>query len=127
MQVVFLLLLLGPHVGPDDELLDGEVEDQRPDRGVEHGAGQQLVGQVDGEEVGLAGSVQPAEGGETTVHCDIRPWPLSDCYAACIIHSMFPLLKYGGGADGSWADSAVASTIQDLSACCLACSLRVCV
>lgn len=53
------LLLLCPEVGLDDKPVHGEVEHQGSRGGVEDGAGQQLVSQVDGEEVGLTGSVQP--------------------------------------------------------------------
>lgn len=53
------LLLLCPEVGLDDEPVHGEVEHQGPRGGIEDGTGQQLVSQVDGEEVGLTGSVQP--------------------------------------------------------------------
>lgn len=55
------LLLLRPEVRFDDQAVHGKVNHQGPHGGVEHGAGQQLVRQVDGEEVGLAGPVQPGD------------------------------------------------------------------
>ena len=51
------LLLLSPEVGFDDQAVQGEVQHERPHSGVEHGTGQQLVRQVNGEEVGLTGPV----------------------------------------------------------------------
>lgn len=69
-----LLFLLSQHVGPNNELLDGEVENQRSDRGVEHGARQELVSQVNRKEISLAGSVQSANGRTSSL---LTPeWPL---------------------------------------------------
>lgn len=51
------LLLLSPEVGSDDQAVQGEVHHERPHGGIEHGTGQQLVCQVDGEEVGLTGPI----------------------------------------------------------------------
>ena len=51
------LLLLSPEVGSDDQAVQSEVEHEGPHGGVEHGAGEQLVRQVNGEEVGLTGPV----------------------------------------------------------------------
>lgn len=53
----FLLFLLSPHVGPNNKLLDGEVENQWSNCGVKYSAGQELVGQVNREEIRLARSV----------------------------------------------------------------------
>lgn len=58
-----LLFLLRSHVGLNNEPLDGEVEDQRADCSVKYGARQELVGEVNREEIRLAGSVQPANKG----------------------------------------------------------------
>lgn len=55
-----LLFLLRSHVGLNNEPLDGEVEDQRSNCSVKYGARQELVSEVNGEEIRLAGSVQPA-------------------------------------------------------------------
>lgn len=55
-----LLLLLCLHVGPDNEPLDGEVENQWSNCGIKHSTGQELVGQVDREKICLAGSVKSA-------------------------------------------------------------------
>lgn len=46
--------------------MHGQVDDQRPHGGIEHSAGEQLIRQVDGEEVGLTGPVQPARTQEQT-------------------------------------------------------------
>lgn len=54
---MLLLLLLRLHVGPDNEPLDGEVENQWSYRGVKYCTRQELVGQVNGEKICLAGSV----------------------------------------------------------------------
>lgn len=51
------LLLLSPEVGFDDQAVQGEVQHERPHGGIEHGTGQQLVCQVNGEEVGLTGPI----------------------------------------------------------------------
>lgn len=51
------LLLLSPEVGSDDQAVQSEVEHEGPHGGIEHGAGEQLVRQVNGEEVGLTGPV----------------------------------------------------------------------
>lgn len=40
--------------------MDGQVDQQRPRRGVEDGTGQQLVRQVYGKQVRLTGARQPA-------------------------------------------------------------------
>lgn len=56
----FLLFLLGPHIRPDNELLDGEVENHWSDCGVKYCTGQELVSEVNRKEVGLAGSVKSA-------------------------------------------------------------------
>lgn len=58
-KVDILLFLLCAHIGLYNEALDGEVEDQRSDCGVEHSGGKELVSQVDRKEIRLAGSVQP--------------------------------------------------------------------
>lgn len=57
----FLLFLLGPHVGPNNELLNGEVENQWSDCGIKYSTWQELVGQVNGEEIRLTGSVESAD------------------------------------------------------------------
>ena len=56
---VGLLFLLRMQVGSDHQPLNGEVEDEWSDGSIKHCAGQELIGQVDGEEIGLTGSVQP--------------------------------------------------------------------
>lgn len=56
------LFLLGSGVWDDDQLVDGQVDQQRSCCGVEDGAGQQLVRQVYGEQVRLTGTRQPATG-----------------------------------------------------------------
>lgn len=60
------LLFLSPEVRSDDQPVHYQVDDQRPHGGVEDGAGEQLVRQVDGEEVGLTGPVQPGRTQEQT-------------------------------------------------------------
>lgn len=60
------LLFLSPEVRSDDQPVHCQVDDQRPHGGVEHSAGEQLIRQVDGEEVGLTGPVQPARTQEQT-------------------------------------------------------------
>ena len=54
-----LLFLLRMQVGSDHQPLNGEVEDEWSDGSIKHCAGQELISQVDGEEIGLTGSVQP--------------------------------------------------------------------
>lgn len=56
-----LLFLLRSHVGLNNEPLDGEVENQRSHCSVKYGARQELVGEVNREQIRLAGSVQPAK------------------------------------------------------------------
>lgn len=55
-----LLFLLCLHVGLNNEPLHGEVEDQRSNCSVKYGTRQELVSEVNGEEIRLAGSVEPA-------------------------------------------------------------------
>lgn len=52
-------LLLSPEVRLDEEAVHREVDHEGPHGGIEHGAGEKLVRQVDGEEVRLTGPVQP--------------------------------------------------------------------
>lgn len=52
-----LLFLLRSHVGLNNELLDGEVDNQRSHRSVKYGTRQELVGEVNREQIRLAGSV----------------------------------------------------------------------
>ena len=60
------LLFLSPEVRSDDQPVHYQVDDQWPHGGIEDSAGEQLVCQVDGEEVGLTGPVQPARTQEQT-------------------------------------------------------------
>lgn len=53
------LFLLCPEIRLDDESVHGKVDDQGGRSGVENRARQQLVCQVNGEEICLAGPVQP--------------------------------------------------------------------
>lgn len=52
-----LLFLLRSHVGLNNEPLDGEVENQRSHCSVKYSARQELVGEVNREQIRLAGSV----------------------------------------------------------------------
>lgn len=60
------LLFLSPEVWFDDQTVHCQVDHQWPHGGVEDSTGEQLVRQVDREEVGLTGPVQPA--GNTRTH-----------------------------------------------------------
>lgn len=57
---VHWLFLLCSGEWDNDQLVDGQVDQQRSRRGVEDGTGQQLVRQVYGEQVRLTGTRQPA-------------------------------------------------------------------
>lgn len=52
-----LLFLLRSHVGLNNEPLDGEVENQRSHCRIKYGTRQELVGEVNREQIRLAGSV----------------------------------------------------------------------
>lgn len=60
------LLFLSPEVWFDDQTVHCQVDHQWPHGGVEDSTGEQLVRQVDREEVGLTGPVQPV--GNTRTH-----------------------------------------------------------
>lgn len=53
-------LLLCPEVGFDDQPVHGKVDNERSHGGIEHSTGKQLICEMDREEVGLAGPIQPA-------------------------------------------------------------------
>lgn len=61
------LLLLCSEIRSDDQSVHGKIDNKRSHSGIENCAGQQLVRQVDGEEIGLAGSVQPAKEERTEI------------------------------------------------------------
>lgn len=56
------LLLLCFEIRSDDQPVHGKIGNKGSHSSIEDRTRQQLVRQVDGEEVGLAGSVQPTNG-----------------------------------------------------------------
>jgi hypothetical protein len=55
------LLFLSPEVWFDDQTVHSKVDHERPHSGIEYSAGKKLVRQMNREEVGLTGPVEPGE------------------------------------------------------------------
>lgn len=56
---MYLLLFLRLEVRLDNKPVHGHIDNEGPYGGIKHGAGKELIGQVDREEICLAGSIQP--------------------------------------------------------------------